>query len=94
VEGDKPASSIILLEYQIIKEELLAKSASLLYQSIQDMIGVTLKKLDGYQTEEVNCDVVVLATVFNPSLQLGFFTKYLPDKAPRVEAFCKEFFEV
>lgn len=93
VEGDKPTAGIILLEYQLIKESLLAKAACSPYKSIQDMIGVMLKKLDGYPREAVNCDAVVLATVLNPSLRLGFFTKYFPDDVNRIEALYKEVFE-
>ncbi|KAH9807684.1 hypothetical protein DFH28DRAFT_830698, partial [Melampsora americana] len=89
VEGDKPTAGIILVDNQLIKESLLAKAASSPYKSIQDMIGVMLKKLDGYQYEAVKSDAVVLATVLNPSLCLGFFTKCFPSELPRVEGLCK-----
>ncbi|KAH9818852.1 hypothetical protein DFH28DRAFT_828863, partial [Melampsora americana] len=48
-----------------------------------------LKKLDGYQNEAVKSNAVVLATVLNPSLRLGFFTKYFPSKLPCVEGLCR-----
>ncbi|KAH9820266.1 hypothetical protein DFH28DRAFT_857921, partial [Melampsora americana] len=78
VEGDKPTAEIMLLEYLHIKESVLAKAASSPYKSIQDMIGVMIKKLDGYCKEAVKSDVVVLATVLNPYLRLGFVTTYFP----------------
>ncbi|KNF00258.1 hypothetical protein PSTG_06430 [Puccinia striiformis f. sp. tritici PST-78] len=71
IEGDVPSASMMLAEYRYLQDYLRTKLASKPEPEFQSMIRKMLSKTAGYVSEALNCNAILLASVFNPCYRLS-----------------------
>ncbi|KAH9441304.1 hypothetical protein Pst134EB_029965 [Puccinia striiformis f. sp. tritici] len=85
MEGDVPSASMMLAEYRYLQDYLRTKLASTPEPEFQSMIRKMLSKTAGYVSEALNCDAILLASVFNPCYRLSMINLWYPSHAVYVQ---------
>ncbi|OAV95295.1 hypothetical protein PTTG_12087 [Puccinia triticina 1-1 BBBD Race 1] len=80
MEGDNSSGSLMISEYQNIKDFISEKIESISEPEFQIMLEKMLVKTDAYLDEALNCDAIVIATALNPSFRLSIFQMWFPGR--------------
>ncbi|KAI7940266.1 hypothetical protein MJO28_013918 [Puccinia striiformis f. sp. tritici] len=92
MEGDHSSASLMLEEYQYIRQFLNSRLTPGLKPKFTAMICKMLTKTETYLNEALQCNAILLATMLHPSYQLSifqrrFFDHHLSAKRLREERF-------
>ncbi|KNE93025.1 hypothetical protein PSTG_13598 [Puccinia striiformis f. sp. tritici PST-78] len=78
MEGDISSAGMMLAEYRWLKTYLHQRLASPTDTEFASMYRKMIGKTDNYIIEALNCDVIILATILNPTYRLTMIQMWFP----------------
>lgn len=80
MEGDKPTGCMVLAKYVQLKSSM-ENRLNRMHENdpLYPMVDVMISKINTYLDESLDCDTIVLATLFHPGLRVKFFARAFGD---------------
>ncbi|POW02909.1 hypothetical protein PSTT_11468 [Puccinia striiformis] len=84
MEGEISSAGMMFVEYRSLKTYLTKKmNESSIEIDFKIMFSVMIEQIEKNLTDALNCDLVLLATIVNPTYRLSMFQMWFPSHHPR-----------
>lgn len=93
MEGNLATGCILLAKYSRVVLELDHLVNACKDLDLKAMLELMRNKMEGYQSEAVACDAIVISTILNPRFRIHFFDLNYPEEAVRAKNIFRQTFE-